>query len=398
MKKVLIVGAGFLQKFVIQRAKELGYYVLAVDADPKAPGFAFADEYAVIDIVDKEKCFEYARQKKIDGVMTAATDYPIITVAYIAEKLQLSSITVKTAEMIKNKYLVKKCLVDHRVDDSEQVYQITKHKDIHGVMEYLKYPVMVKPCDGSGSRGVNCCTEPNEFEWMCKTALESSQSGRAIIETFVSGEEYGAESFVYKGNVYVMAVMKKKMTTAPYYAELGHFLGNSIPEPLREKIKCCAKKAIHALGIEYGAVNMDILVSQSGEVHIVDVGARMGGNLIGSHIIPLGTGIDYMGNLIRICVGDQPDFHKKEHYACVATNILALSPGKIRKMPDCRQLEKIYDVIIEEHIQPGDRISSYHTNLDGCGYIVAVGKESMETEEKAVKVRQIIDDYIIREV
>ena len=78
MKKLLVIGAGFLQNFVIEKAKQLGYYVLAVDGNPDAAGFKNADEYAAINIVDEKACFEYAKEKKIDGVMTAATDFGVL--------------------------------------------------------------------------------------------------------------------------------------------------------------------------------------------------------------------------------------------------------------------------------------------------------------------------------
>ena len=87
MKKVLVIGAGFLQDFVIRKAKDMGYRVLAVDANPEAVGFDHADEHAVINIVDEKACLEYAREKQVDGVLTAATDYGVLTAAYIADKM-----------------------------------------------------------------------------------------------------------------------------------------------------------------------------------------------------------------------------------------------------------------------------------------------------------------------
>lgn len=89
MKKILIIGAGFLQSFVIKKAKEIGYYTIAIDKNPHAVGFEIADEFNVVDIIDQEACLKYAKEKEIDGVMTAATDYGVLSAAYIAEKLNL---------------------------------------------------------------------------------------------------------------------------------------------------------------------------------------------------------------------------------------------------------------------------------------------------------------------
>ena len=110
MKKLLMLGGGFLQNFVIRKAKSMGYYVLCLDADPNALGFQIADEYAVINIVDEEACLSYAREKQIDGVLTAATDFSVLTMSHIAEEMHLPGINYASAKIIKNKALVRKRL------------------------------------------------------------------------------------------------------------------------------------------------------------------------------------------------------------------------------------------------------------------------------------------------
>ena len=105
MKKILIIGAGFLQKFVIQKAKDMGYFTLALDANPSAVGFKYADKYAVINIVDEKACLEYAKSENIDGVLTAATDYGVLTASYIAEHMKLPGLPYDVAKLIRNKYL-----------------------------------------------------------------------------------------------------------------------------------------------------------------------------------------------------------------------------------------------------------------------------------------------------
>lgn len=154
MKKILIIGAGFLQDFVIKKARQMGYYTLAVDADPSAIGLSHADKSAVINIVDEKACLQFAQEEQIDGVLTAATDYGVLTAAYIAEHMGLPGLNYESAKLIKNKYLVRKKLFENHVDDTEQSYQVTADTDITELAHLLTYPVMVKPCDGSGSRGL----------------------------------------------------------------------------------------------------------------------------------------------------------------------------------------------------------------------------------------------------
>ena len=173
MKKILIIGAGFLQDFVIQKAKAMGYQTLTVDMDPRAPGFAHADYHAVINIVDEKACLKYAKEEKIDGVMTAATDYGVLTASYIARELHLPGLNYEAAKLIKNKYRVRKCLYESSVDDTKQSYEVDDSTDIASLCNQVSFPVMVKPCDGSGSRGASRVDASAKFLDARKKAMAS---------------------------------------------------------------------------------------------------------------------------------------------------------------------------------------------------------------------------------
>lgn len=389
MKKLLVIGAGFLQDFVIQKAASMGYYTLAVDADPEAIGFTHAHKHAVINIVDEKACLEYAKQEQIDGVLTAATDYGVLTAAFIAERMRLPGLKYEVAQLIKNKYRVRKCLYEHHVDDTDQAFEVDVETDIEKLAHKLTYPVMVKPCDGSGSRGASRVDSAADLSNACQYAMSGSITHRAEIESFIDGTEYGAESLVINGEIHVLSIMKKWMTNPPYYAELGHAIPCGLPDDIERKAKNCVYNAIKALGINHGSVNMDMLITTDGKVYIVDIGARMGGNMIGPCIIPYGTGIDYVGAMIQNVVGDPVDLSVHEHKA-VATKLLAFESGIVKKIPDMKALEDKYDVEIYHHMTCGMTVNEYHTNLDGCGYIVAKGKAVDEAENKASKVLEII--------
>ena len=393
MKKILILGAGFLQAYVIRKAKEIGYYTIAVDANPNAIGFQFADYSASINIVDEQICLEFAKNQNIDGVLTAATDYGVLTASYIAQELGLPGIKCETARLIKNKYRVRKRLIETHADDMEQAFEISDISDIKRISSTLQYPVMVKPCDGSGSRGASKVENGNQLEEACALAIRESITHKAIVEPFIVGQEYGAESFVYGGQIYVLAVMKKWMTDPPYYAELGHSVPCELSTDIEQKIISSVQKTIQALGINFGAVNMDLLLTKNGNVHIIDIGARMGGNLIGSHVIPLGTGYDYMANLIRASVSDAVDLVIQRGHA-VATRLLVLTPGIVSKLPNFLQIERHYGVTVEHHLMIGDQIKPYRTNLDGCGYIIACSNSLADAESRVVKALEAVNSQM----
>ena len=394
MKKVLIIGAGFLQDFVIKKARQMGYYTLAVDADPSAIGLSHADKSAVINIVDEKACLQFAKEEQIDGVLTAATDYGVLTAAYIAEHMGLPGLNYESAKVIKNKYLVRKKLFENHVDDTEQSYEVTANTDIMELAHLLTYPVMVKPCDGSGSRGASRVDHPDELPNACKYAMDGSITHRAEIESFINGREYGAESLVVNGEIHVLAIMKKWMTAPPYYAELGHAIPCGLPDEIEERAKEIVRKAIFALGINHGSVNMDLLITEAGNMHIIDIGARMGGNMIGPCIIPYGTGIDYIGNMLKAAVGDEPDWTVHDKTA-VATKLLAFKGGKVTRLPD-EQLSDINAEKIEiyHHITIGDVVNEYHTNLDGCGYIISKAEDVEKAESAATNILARIAECI----
>lgn len=396
MKQLLMLGGGFLQNFVIKKAKELGYFVHVLDANPNAEGFKLADAHAVINIVDEEACLKYARNNNVDGVLTAATDFSVLTMSRIACELGLPGINYESAKVIKNKAAVRKILFDAHADDTGYSFEIHSQEEAEKIKHEVQYPVMVKPCDGSGSRGASRVDDAEAFVKACEFAMDGSITHRAVAEPFIVGREYGVESFVDNGEIHILGVMQKDMTQPPYYAELGHAIPSGLSEEMENKVKRCVYNALVALEVNHGSVNMDLLINEKGDVHIVDIGARMGGNLIGSHIIPIGTGIDYMGNMIKAAVGDATDFSIQKSPVAVATKLLALSPGIVEALPDFYKIANENNVEIEHHLTVGDVINEYHTNLDGCGYVISSEIDVEHSLAKAYSVKKIIDNSIKR--
>ncbi len=281
MKTILMIGGGFLQTYVIKKARSMGYMVYVVDGDPHAMGYQFTDQFEVIDIKNEEECLRYARDNHVDGVLTAATDFSVLSMSRIASELNLPGINYDSAKLIKNKAAVRKCLFDAKADDTGYSFEISSLEDVPSVQSRIHLPVMVKPCDGSGSRGASKVDRTEDFPAACRYAMDGSITHRAVAEPFVVGKEFGVESFVDNGEIHVLAVMQKDMTNPPYYAELGHAIPSGLSPQMEDKVKQCVRKALVAMGVNHGSVNMDLLIGVDGDVHIVDVGARMGGNLIG---------------------------------------------------------------------------------------------------------------------
>lgn len=396
-KKILVIGGGPLQTPLIKKINEMGYISLCVDKDPNAEGFKFANIYSIIDVLDREECLNFALKNKIDAVLTVATDVAILTVAYIAEKMSLIGTPLQVIELIKNKYLVRKKLYENGISSGSQFFVIDNINDIEKLEDKINYPVIVKPCDGSGSRGVEKVEQKSNLKNAVENAIQASHSKRAYIESFFEGKEYGVESFVTNGNVNVLGIMKKYMTKPPIYAELGHSIPSGLDEEIEKKIITEVKKSIKALGIQNGSVNMDLILSNNGEPHIVDIGARMGGNLIGSHIIPYSKGIDILENLVKLSLGKQTDIIPKFNKN-VSTRILNLKPGIVKEIKNIQDLidgKEVLDIVLNTNI--GKKVNEYKSNGDTCGWVVVSKATPEETEKFAIDIRNKVEQLIIIE-
>ena len=152
MKKILIIGAAVYQLPAIQRVVELGYEVYCVDYKEGQPGFEFATGYRVVDVKDKENCLKYAQELDVDGVMSWGSTLTLPTVSYIGERMNLPCMPISTAEISTSKYLIRKKLTDCGLNSGGEVFDLHSWEEADS-KQYV-VPFVVKPCDGSGSRGV----------------------------------------------------------------------------------------------------------------------------------------------------------------------------------------------------------------------------------------------------
>ena len=392
MKKVLIFGA---VKHAIEKAKELGYEVILVDQNPNIKCIELADRFKCIPFEDFEENLKFAEENKIDGVVNA-TDFAVLVSSYVAEKMNLPGLNFEAAKIAKNKYEIRKMMQEKNITNVSQFFEVSEISEIYELKDKIVFPVILKPCSGLGSLFVYKIDNYEDLINKIPEVIEGSFNGKALIETFIVGQEYGVESFVYNNIVTVLAILKKNMTQLPYRSELGHSIPSELPIEIENKIKDVVKNLINAIGINQGAVNMDLILTEKNEVYVVDVGARMGGNAISSHIIPNGMGIDHVGNVVKIAMQDDsidliPKFHK-----CVSTRILNLDEGVIKELPDFSKLydENVVEICFEKKV--GDTIEKYVSDAQRCGFIVVKGEDIAATKQKALMLRNKINESILR--
>lgn len=305
MKKLVIIGANDFQNQVILAAKAMGYETHAFAWKRNDIGERTADYFYPISITEKDEILEVCRGIKPDGVVSIASDLANLTVNYIAEKLGLVCNGIESSILSTNKFLMNEAFHQHGVP-APKSYLVSERDDTTRVS--LKYPLIVKPTDRSGSRGITKVCRESELGMAIDGALLHSFERRAIIQEFAEGQEYSVEYISWEGAHYFLACTKKYTTNAPHFIETGHIQpAFDLSEDAQKTIKQIVPRALDALGIKYGASHTEVIVGLDSTVTVVEIGARMGGDCIGSDLVRMSTGYDFCKMVIRVACNEKPD-------------------------------------------------------------------------------------------
>lgn len=367
MKRLFIIGASILQLPGIQRAKELGYYVGVADYDPNAIGIPYADEYFNVSTIDEEGIYQAAKAFGADGIMTLATDMPMRSVAYACKKLGLIGISYDTAVKSTDKGEMIKAFAAAGV---EHPWYFIINDPAQPLPAGITFPCITKPTDNSGSRGVMLVNDPEELKAAIAYSAENGRKGGVIVEEYMVGPEVSVEVIVWRGIPYVLQVTDKRTTGAPHFVETGHAQPSQLGQENVDKIKDLASRAVKAVGLENGAAHVEIILTKEGP-KMVEMGARMGGGCITTHLVPLSTGIDMVKAAIDICLGQEPDIQKQFEKGS-AIRFFNVPCGKITAIDGAEEARAIPGVQeISFTKQVGDRTVELSSGADRVGYVVA---------------------------
>ena len=380
MKRILIIGASILQLPAIRKAKEFGYYVGVADYNPKAIGIAEADEYFNVSTVDINGVVQTALQFQPDGIMTLATDMPMRAVARACEVCGLPGISFDTAVRATDKGEMIAAFAANGVEHP-WYHIVPTPADLENVIGRLSYPCIMKPTDNAGSRGVVLCHDQEELKSEYEYSHRESRGGAVIIEEYLQGPEFSVEVMVVDGVPHVLQITDKLTTGAPHFVEMGHSQPTKQPESVQEAIKDLAIRACQAVGINIGPAHVEMILTKDGPV-MVELGARMGGDCITTHLVPLSTGIDMVGAAIKLACGErisiEPAFRKGS-----AIRYFDLCNGKIKAIDGINEAERISGVqeISIVH-QVGETIGEIDSSTDRVGFVIS----QADTSDEAVMV------------
>lgn len=307
MIKLVIIGANDFQNQLILKAKARGIQTHVFAWECGDVGEETADYFYPVSIIEKEKILEICREIKPDGVISIASDLASITVNYIAEKLGLTGNGMESVGLSTNKYNMRKAFKKNNdpIPEHCRSDELTEE-----VLEKFNFPLIVKPVDRSGSRGITKINSKAELRQAVDTAKELSFDKQAMIEEYVEGSEYSVEYISYEGRHYFLALTEKYTTGAPHFIEKGHMQPAEVSEITLNNVRNVVEHALDSLKIRYGASHSEIKIDENGVIKIIEIGGRMGGDCIGSDLVRLSTGYDYVNMVIDVALGIKPSFNK----------------------------------------------------------------------------------------
>lgn len=306
-KNIAIIGASYHQLPLIEKAKEMGYttHVFAWAADDV--GEKAADFFYPISITEKDEILEKCREIGIDGICSISSDLAVISVNHVANNLGLTGNSPESTAKSTNKHLMRNAF-EERKDPSPRSFLLDENTDLSGMD--ISYPAIVKPTDRSGSRGIFKVNNAEEAKIAYRESVKQSLEKRVLIEEFAEGDEYSVEYISCSGKHHFLAVTKKYTTGAPHFIETGHLEPAPVSEEETEMIKSVVEHALDTLEIKNGASHSEIKIDEEGTIKIIEIGARMGGDCIGSDLVKYSTGYDFVRMVIQVACGEEPDFTK----------------------------------------------------------------------------------------
>lgn len=310
MKRLAIIGASYLQEPLVKKAKDMGLYTICFAWADGATCADICDKFYDISIVEKERILEICQEEKIDGIATIASDVAAPTVAYIANRMGLVGNDYEAALRANNKYLMRNAFIEAGVP-------CPLYKMVTSVQELewtnWNYPLIVKPSDRSGSLGVTKVHSESELEQAVDKALSVSFKKQAMVEEFIEGREISVEFISYNGTHYPLQITDKVTTEAPHFVELEHHQPSSLSPEMFDKIYSITKNALNALGITNGASHSEYKITKDGRIAVMEIGGRMGGDFIGSDLVHLSTGYDFLKGVVEVALGEFEEPQITEH-------------------------------------------------------------------------------------
>lgn len=391
-KRLLVLAAGILQVPVIKKAKEKGYYVIAVDGDSNAIGLQYADKAICANITDEEIMLEIAREQHVDGVIHPCSEVSMNVMGRINDELGLAGITKEQAIRATNKHLMREAFEKGNAPSPKSILTDSAEDAWEHLQNDFATDGILKPSRNSGSRGIaKVVRDMNKADFInaYNIALNESRDKSVLIEQFIEGPEFSIEIIVWNGKVNVLTVTDKKTTGAPHFVELGHNQPSCYSKEDVETLKAAAVAGVKALGVNNCACHAEAKL-MNGKAYLMEIGARLGGDFISTELTHLSTGIDMVAAAINVALGIEPDLSVKEEPKGACIRYFCPKPGILISVSNTEVLDDPHVYKKEIYVHEGDVIPEVTSSLSRSGHVIVIEK----TPQKAIELAE----RLIREV
>jgi biotin carboxylase len=377
----------------IRLARQMGLHVVISDANPNAPGFVLANDRILASTYNPEEtvvaALKYHREiRPLDGVMCIASDVPL-TVACVAEALGLPGIPVNSARLAMDKLAMKEQFAANGVA-VPWFSQISGLSHLRQIVAERGYPLVIKPVDSRGARGVLRLTPGTNLKWAYNVSLSHSPTARVMVEQYLTGPQVSTESMVLGGVAYTPGFADRNYELleryAPHIIENGGQLPSNLPAETQQAIRDLVEKAANAMGIRRGVVKGDVVV-HDGKPYVIELAARLSGGYFCTHEIPLNTGVDFVGNSIRLAIGDEIDRNEltPKFNRPIAQRYFFPQPGIVSHVSGAEEFSSHPDVhLLEVRVAAGDEIHPIDSHPARAGVVITSGS----TRERAVALAE----------
>lgn len=395
---VLFVGAGRHQRRALQRVKELGVRVVAVDRNPEAPGLEIADVGEVVDFGNVGAVAEVGRRHGVNGVMTFAADRAVPVVAGVAETSGLPGIGSRTAHLMTNKIAMRRRLADAGVPQPR--FAAIRHvREVRAAADAVGFPAVLKPADSAGQRGLFLVASVDDVERHLHAALAQSTDEEAILESYHPGLEVNGLLVARDGDVTVITLSdRRRAAGAGFGVAIAHVYPSTLFGDALAEVERVGRSTVHALGLRDGIAYPQVIWGDDGIARLIEVAARIPAGQMDS-VARYGVGVDLVEIALRQALGQPvPDgLLEPETEQPMAISFLTAQPGPLPtgKLVRVSGLDKVlaFPGVVEAdlYFQEGETIRPVQVDGDRRGYVIALGSTNLEAVERAEAAARLLD-------
>lgn len=394
MKKILMLGGSVQQIPAIEYANKQGYFTILCDYLPDNPGQNYAKRFYCVSTTDKDAVLEIGRKEKVNGVVAYASDPAAPTAAFVSEKLGLPTNPYKSVEILAYKDKFRKFLKKYNFN-CPKTKTFSSFKDVSKEISKFNFPIIIKPIDSSGSKGVSKIENNKKLKQGFEKALNNSRDKKVIIEEFIEKDHdyvIGGDCFVLNGKVEFWGLLNShRSKNVNPLVPIGTSFPLELSDQRIEKIKKEVQKIVNILNIKFGAFNLEVFVDNKDRVFIIEMGPRNGGNMI-PDFLKLIYGIDLIAMTVESAMGKKnlKINYKNNYNYSYSTYVIHSSKDGIFK--DIKYKNNINKKIINKVIykKPGDKIEYFDQANKAIGILFL----KFNSKREMLDVMENINNYI----